>query len=272
MLRGQGGLVQVLAPAREVLLDAPGALRELGAGPDGVFLQVPTQVVGLNGTQGGGEAPTARARHLALTGPVRTGPRLVDQAGAGRGAAHARAQVLVAQVGEFQHQFLDRLGRRLRGRRHVGREAAAQGGQDGVECRVDAAGCTADRDIGGFGTEDLFQDPEPGAVERERDDRVVGRAAVALDLECMGQLVAHPLGLQGGGAHQDRIGRRRVDCLLDHGPQQVAAAQFAGVDPEVFAQIGERLLEAADQGIVGGAVGEKERRLGHEWVPESRGG
>ena len=110
----------------------------------------------------------------------------MDQPGAGRGAAHARAQVLVAQVREFQHQFFDGLGRRLRGRRHVGREAPAQGDQDGVECRVDAAGCAADGDIGGLGAEDLLQDPEPGAVEREGDDRVARRAAFALDPQCMG--------------------------------------------------------------------------------------
>jgi hypothetical protein len=106
----------------------------------------------------------------------------------------------------------------LRGRRHVGREAPAQGDQDGVECRVDAAGCAADGDIGGLGAEDLLQDPEPGAVERERDDRVVRRAAFALDPQCMGQLIADPLGLQGGGAHQHREGRRRLDCLRNRRP------------------------------------------------------
>ena len=51
--------------------------------------------------------------------------RLIDEPGASRGAAHA-VLLVELQVGEFEDEFLQRLGLRLRRGGHVGREPLAQ--------------------------------------------------------------------------------------------------------------------------------------------------
>lgn len=85
---------------------------------------------------------------------------------------------------------------------------------------IDATGFTADRNVERFlTTEHLLEDAKLGAVQRQRNDRKFVLAALFLDLQGIGQLIAHPLGLQRGGADQHRVGGRFVYGLLNGGPQ-----------------------------------------------------
>ena len=121
--------------------------------------------------------------------------RFVDQAGAGGGAADA-VLLVELQVGEFEHQFLQRLGLGLRRGRHVGGEPLAQGDEDRVHRRLDAARVAAHGDVNRFLAEELLQHAELGAVQRERDDRELVLAALFLHEERVAQFLADPFRLQ----------------------------------------------------------------------------
>ena len=91
-----------------LLFDLTGAVSEVVAGPDGVLLQIPAQFPRLDGADGRDETPALRAGDFTL---ARRG-RFIDEPGAGRGAAHA-VLLVELQVGEFEDEFLQRLGLRL---------------------------------------------------------------------------------------------------------------------------------------------------------------
>ena len=139
---GQRGSVQELSPFHEALLDLAGAVPEILARPDGELFQIPAQLLRLDRSDGRDEAPELRAGDFAL--PRRGG--LIDEPGASRGAADAVLLVKL-QVGELEHELLQRLGLRLRCDGHVRREPFAQCDEDRVQRRVDSARGAADRDV-----------------------------------------------------------------------------------------------------------------------------
>ena len=101
---GHRGIVQKSPPLHEILLDLASAVLEIVARPDGVFLQIPTEFLGFDGTDGCGETPALRADDFAL---ARRG-RIIDQPGASGGAADAVLLVKL-QVAQFEDEFLKRL-------------------------------------------------------------------------------------------------------------------------------------------------------------------
>ena len=104
---GHRGLVQEPPPLDEVLLHVPRAVPEVVARPDGLFFQVPAQLLRFDGTDGCDEPPSLRAVDVWL---ARRG-RLIDQPGAGGGAADAVLLVAPADMGQsFKFQFLRPLG------------------------------------------------------------------------------------------------------------------------------------------------------------------
>ena len=104
--------------------------------------------------------------------------RLIDEPGAGGGAAHAILLVEL-QVGEFEDEFLQRLGLGLRSGGNVRRKPLAHRDEDRVHRRLDAARVAAHGDVDRLLAEELLQHAELGAVERERDDRELVLAALS---------------------------------------------------------------------------------------------
>jgi hypothetical protein len=167
--QGQRLLVQELAPFLEASFHPSRALLDDGnaAGPDGVLLQVPAQLFGLDWADGRNQPPLLGAVHVWLT--LRC--RLVDQAGAGRGAANA-VLLLESEFAELQDQLLQWLGLGLGlgcavGR---GRQPFAHGHQDGIHGPLDAAGIAGDGNVDRLLAEEVFQHAQLGAVQRKRDD------------------------------------------------------------------------------------------------------
>ncbi|MEI2781737.1 MAG: hypothetical protein V9H25_10940 [Candidatus Competibacter sp.] len=170
---GDRGFVQALSPFHEVRLDLPRPIPEVVARPDGVSLQIPAQILRFDGAERRDEAPTLRAVDIRL---ARRG-RFVDQTGAGGGAADA-IFLSKLQVGEFENEFLQRLGPGLRRGRHVGGEPLAHGDEDRVHRRFDAARVAAHGDVNRLLAEELLQHAELGAVQRQRNDRELILAAL----------------------------------------------------------------------------------------------
>jgi hypothetical protein len=253
---GDRGFVQALAPFHEIRFDLPRPLPEIVARPDGISLQIPAQLLRLDGAERRDEAPTLRAVDVRLT---RRGG-FVDQAGAGGSAANA-IHFLKLQVGQFENEFLQRLGLRLRLRGHIGGQPLAHGDQDCVHRRFDAARVAAHREVNRLLAEELPQHAELGAVQRERDDGEDVFAALFPDAERVAQFLADPSRLQRIRADHDRVGRGGVDGFLDLQPQRIATAQLAGIDPARLAVIGERRAQFSHEGVVLRAVGDEE--LGH---------
>ncbi len=219
---GDRGFVQALSPFHEVRFDFPRPIPEIVARPDGVFLQIPAQFLRLDGTEGRDEPPGLRTVDVRLT---RRGG-FVDQAGAGGGAADA-VPLVELQVGEFEDQFLQRLGLGLRGGRDVGWFPQPQRDQDRVDRRLDPARAAAHGEVKRLLAEELLQHAELGAVQRQRDDRELVFAALFPHEERVAQFLANPFGLQRIGADHDSVGRGRVDGFLDLQPERLAAAQLA---------------------------------------------
>jgi hypothetical protein len=69
--------------------------------------------------------------------------RLINQPGAGGGAADA-VLLVELQVGEFEDQFLQRLGLRLRSGSNISGIAFAERNEDRIHRRLDAARVAAD--------------------------------------------------------------------------------------------------------------------------------
>jgi len=90
--------------------------------------------------------------------------RFIDQPGAGTGAAQT-VGLVEAQVGQFQDQFLQGRVRRRRRRGPVGRQAPAERDQDGVQRRLDPAGCAAERAVERCLAEQVLQREQSGAVQ-----------------------------------------------------------------------------------------------------------
>ena len=64
------------------------------------------------------------------------------------------------------------------------------------------------------------------------------------------QFPADPDGLQGIRADDDRVRRSFLDGFLNLGPERVAAAKFAGIDPASLSVVGKRHAELTNKGIV----------------------
>jgi hypothetical protein len=87
-------------------------------------------------------------------------------------------------------------------------------------------------------------------------------AASLPKLQRADQLFADPLGLQPVRADHDGEGRRFLDRPLDLGPQRIAAAKLARVDPAVPPEIVERGAEIAHERVVLRAV--RDEDLAHD--------
>ncbi len=245
--------MQDLAPRDEARLDLACPIAKILARPDGVFFQIPAQLLRLDRPQRGDKTPALVAVDFPL--PRRGG--LIHEPGASRGPAHA-VLLLELQVGQLEHQVLQGLGLRLRSRRNVRREPLAQGHEDCVERRLDSASVAAHGNVDRFLAEELLQHAEPGAVQRQRNDRKLVAAPKLLYVDRVTQLLADPFGLQRIRADHDGVGRRFFDGLLNFLPQPIATAQLAGIDPHVLAKIGERPLEIAHEAVVPRAVGDEQ--------------
>ena len=215
-----------------------------------------------DGADGRDEPPALRAVDVGLT---RRG-RFIDQPGAGRGAALA-VLLVELEVGELEHELFERLGLGLRRGRNVRREPLAQGDEDRIHRRLDAARVAADGDVNRLLAEELLQHAELGVVQRQRDDRELVLAALFPHQECVAQFLANPFRLQRVGADDDRISRGLIDGFLDFRPQRIAAAQLARIDPPLLSVIGERRAEIAHERVVLRAVGDEE--FGHGWPPSA---
>jgi hypothetical protein len=95
--------------------------------------------------------------------------RLIDQPGAGRGATDS-VLLMEFQVGEFEDQFLQRLGVGLSDRGNIRGESLPRGNQDRIHRRLDSARVAAHGDVDRFLAEEFFQHAELRAVQRERND------------------------------------------------------------------------------------------------------
>ena len=246
-------LVQELPPLHEVRLHLARPVLVIRGRPDGILLQIPAQVFCLDRPDGRDEAPVLRAVDVRL---ARRG-RLIDQPGAGGGAAHA-VLLVEFQVGELKDEFLQRLGLGLGRGSDVGGIAIAQRDEDRVHRRLDAARVAGHGDVDRFLAEELFQHAELGAVQRERDDGELVLAAFFAQFERVAQFHADPFRLQRIRADHDREGRRGFDGPLDFHPERIAAAQLARIDPAGLAVIGERRAEFAHEAVVLRAVGDEE--------------
>jgi hypothetical protein len=252
VFRRQGGTVQQLAPLDEVLFHVARPVAEVVAWPDGVLLQIPTQLLGLDGADRSGEPPALVAVNVR---PAGCG-RFVDESRTGRGAADAFFLVEI-EIAEFENQFFKRFGLGLRHGSNIGRKTLAQGHEDRVNRRFDATRIAGHGDVDRFLLEELFQDAELGAVQRKGDNRVLLFATLLLDLQRVAEFLADPFGLQRGRTNHNGVGRGVFDGLLDFGPQRIAAVEFAGVDPDVLLVVAELLLQLADLVVVDRAVREE---------------
>ena len=95
------------------------AVPEVIAGPDRELFQIPAQFLRLDRPDGGRESPALVAADVRLT--RRRG--FVNEPGLSRGAPHA-VLFFKLQVGEFQDEFLERIGPGLRARRQRRRISA----------------------------------------------------------------------------------------------------------------------------------------------------
>lgn len=159
-------LVQALPPLREVLFHLARAVPEIVARPDCVFLQIPVQFLGLDGADGRDETPALHAVHVGLT----RRRRFMDEPGTGGRAAHT-VLLVELQVGELEHEFLDRLGLGLGRGRDVSGIAFAERNEDRIHRGFDAARIAAHRDVHRLLAEEFLQHAELSAIQRERDDR-----------------------------------------------------------------------------------------------------
>nr|VFK48352.1 MAG: hypothetical protein BECKTC1821D_GA0114238_105910 [Candidatus Kentron sp. TC]VFK55630.1 MAG: hypothetical protein BECKTC1821F_GA0114240_100761 [Candidatus Kentron sp. TC] len=151
--------------ARSISRRARARMTETPTGQLAVFLQIPAEILGLDGAEGGQEAP-AWASDFAL-GLCR---RLVAEPGAGGGAGYA---VLLPefQVGEFEDEFLNGFGFGPGSGGDVQREPLAEGDEKRIDGRFDAARIAGDGDGVRLVAEDFPECAEPGAIQQERDDR-----------------------------------------------------------------------------------------------------
>jgi hypothetical protein len=166
------------------------------------------------------------------------------------------------QVGEFQDEFLQRLGGWLWRDGHFRREPFAHRNEDRIHRRLDPAGGAAHGNVNRLMAEQFFEDAELGAVEREHKDREIFPAALLLHRECVLQFLADPLGLQRIRADHNRHGRRVFNSLLDFRQKRIACAQLARINPDLLLKVGERPAEFAHERVVQRAVGDEEFRHG----------
>ncbi len=196
--------------------------------------------------EGGDQPPHQLTDNLLLAGNC----GLVDQPGAGGGAAHP-VLLMEAVVAEFEHKLFHRLRPRLEHRRPVGRQAEANGHQDVVEGGRGAAGGAAHRDVGGFLAEVLSQHTKPGAVEGKGDHGEGIPAPLGLNLQGMAELLPHPAQLRRSGAHQHRQTRRGLDRRLDLPPQRITPPELPRIDPHLLVQIRQRLPQLSHKAVIG---------------------
>ncbi len=242
---GHRGVVQKAAPLHEVLLHLPRALPEIVTRPDGIFFEIPAQFPGFDGADGRDEPPRLRTGDLTLAG--RGG--LIDEPGPRRGAADA-ILLVEFEIGEFEDEFLQRLGFGLGRRFRIGRQPLAHRDKDRIQRRLDPARSTSDRDIERLAVEELLQHAELRFIERKRDDGVFLAPALFLHFQREPKLFSDPLRLQRIGTDDHGKGRRFVDRFPDVGIEQPARKQLPRIDPRLHAVIAERLLERAHEVVV----------------------
>ena len=225
------------------------------ARPDGELFQIPSQLLRLDRPERRDEPPAPFTGNFTLP---RRG-RLIDEPGESRGAADA-VLLVELQVGELEDELFQRLGLRLRGDGHVGREPLPHCDEDRIQCRVDPTGVAAHGNVNRLLPEEFFQHPELGAVQGQRDYRKlvpptlfppkkerqkpmqeIQATPPLLHCECIAQLFAYPLRLQRRRADHDRVGRRLLDGSLNLRPKQITAAQLARIDPSILPVRFERL-------------------------------
>jgi len=146
VLGGQRGAIDLTAPVDQARFDPPRSVRKKGAGPDGVFLQIPAQLLGLDRTQGGNQRPGVGARDRR---PLGVG-RAVAQPGGGAGPGNARLDLPDAEISQFQNQRFERADLGWGHGETVGRRAPVQRDQDGVQRRFDAAGAAVEANKDGL--------------------------------------------------------------------------------------------------------------------------
>ena len=232
-------------PCHEVRFHLLRAVVEVVARPNGVFLQIPTQFSCFDGSERSNEPPRLRAVDLRLS---HCG-WFIHQPGTSGGAAYA-VLLMELQIGQFEDEFLQWLGLGLWFGGHIRTEPLAQRDQDRIHGGLDAARAAAHGDVKRFFAEELLQHTELSAIQRERDDRELVLAGFLPLVKRVAQLLTHPLGLQSVRADHDRVGRRTLDGFLDFGPQRIAAAQFARIDPTVLSVVGQRRPEIANERVV----------------------
>ena len=258
-----------LAPGDQVRLHPLGAIGHQRVGPHRPALQIPAQLLRLNRPERGDQPPHLLTHHLRLAGAG----GLVDQAGAGGGAAHA-VLLLEAEVAEFQHQLRHRLRPGLGHRRPVGGEAQAQGDEEVVEGGRGAAGTAAHRDVGGLFLKQTLQHSKPGAIEGKGNDRKLIATSLALNLDSVLHLLPHPARLQRLRAHQHGQARRSLNRCRDVTPERITTLELARIDPHRLTHVRQFLPQLPHEAIVGAAVGKKEaghRRIVPGWSQGNRG-
>src|SRR5262249_25666864 len=104
------GLMQQLTPLNEILLNLPRPSPEIVTGPNSISLQIPPQLLRFDRTNWCNEPPALSTHHFPLAWRC----RLIDQPRARRGARDA-ILFMEFQIGEFEDEFFERLGFRLRG-------------------------------------------------------------------------------------------------------------------------------------------------------------
>jgi hypothetical protein len=130
------------------------------AGPDGVFLQIPTQLLRFDWADWGDELPTLFTVDIRLARKR----RLINQSRAGGRATHTLV-LIEFQISEFEDQFLQRLGLRLNGWGNISRKSFSQGHEQMIHRCFDSAGLAAHTEINRLLAEKVFQHTELRAVQ-----------------------------------------------------------------------------------------------------------
>ena len=163
-----------------------------------------------------------------------------------------------AQVAELEHQLLDGLGLGLGQRRPLRGQPLAEGHEDGIKGRLGSASAALDGDGDGFFLERPRQRAELGAVQGEGDHGEGIAAPLGLHAEGVLELLDHPIGLQGRGAHQHRQPTGGLDRRRDLTPQGIATLELARIDPQLHPQIRQRRPQLQHDVVVLAAMGEEQ--------------
>ncbi|KFB74674.1 MAG: hypothetical protein AW06_004400 [Candidatus Accumulibacter cognatus] len=122
-----------------------------------------------------------------------------------------------------------------------------------MRCGVDFA--AGDGNMDRLLVEQRFESAERRAVEEQRHDREVRRAAALfLHGERVFEFLADPRRVFRARRDEHQYARRVLDRGADRRFERVATAELARVDRQLRVQLGERPAQAADDAIVAAAV------------------